>query len=79
MRIKTLISIIGASRGIGAQYCRSLIARENVQIIASCRNPETSQELSELKRSHPDNLLILPVDVTKEDDIARAATEVDEK
>ncbi|GFR69526.1 C-factor-like [Elysia marginata] len=67
----------GASRGIGAQYCRSLIARENFQVIASCRKPEASQELMELKKSYPDKLLILPLDVTKEDTIANAALQVD--
>ncbi|RUS83407.1 hypothetical protein EGW08_008828 [Elysia chlorotica] len=75
----TVCLIQGASRGIGAQYCRSLIARENVQVIASCRRPEASEELLELKKRHPNNLLILPLDVTKEDTIACAASHVEKQ
>ncbi|KAK3729103.1 hypothetical protein RRG08_005475 [Elysia crispata] len=77
---KTTVCLIqGASRGIGAQYCRTLIGRENVQVIASCRKPNASQELLELKKGHPDNLLILPLDVTEEETIASAASQVEKQ
>lgn len=69
----------GASRGIGAQYCRSLVKRQNVQVIASCRKPEASKELLNLKKNYPDTFSILPLDVTQEDTIANAAAQVDKQ
>ncbi|GFO23862.1 C-factor-like [Plakobranchus ocellatus] len=76
----TAICLIqGASRGIGAQYCRSLLARKNVQVIATCRKPEDAQELLHLKHHYPKNLHVLQLDVTKEETIAKGASEVEKQ
>jgi len=62
------VLIQGSSRGIGLQFCRSLLARQ-VNVIATCRQPNQAEELQQLKSQQPDRLHILRVDVTDETDI----------
>lgn len=60
--------IQGASRGIGLQFCKTLLQRKTT-VIATCRNPNSAQDLVQLKDSNPANLHICKLDVTKEEEI----------
>lgn len=67
----------GASRGIGLQFCRQLLARETTGfVIATCRNPVTAPDLQELKSKYPTRLAIYPIDVEKEDQIYEVKKEI---
>lgn len=60
----------GASRGIGLQFCKTLLQRNPATtVIATCRNPKSSPGLGQLKDSNPANLHVCKLDVTKEEEI----------
>lgn len=62
--------IQGASRGIGLQFCKTLLQRNPATtVIATCRNPNSAQDLGQLKDSNPANLHICKLDITKEEEI----------
>lgn len=64
--------IQGCSRGLGLQFCKSLLARQpGLNVIATCRSPETATELQAIKAdsSCSDRLHLIKLDVKKESDI----------
>lgn len=62
--------IQGASRGIGLQFSKHLLAKNNAStIIATCRNPSSAKELQELQSKYPSRLAIYPIDIHKESEI----------
>ncbi|XP_045188777.1 C-factor-like [Mercenaria mercenaria] len=74
--VSTAALIQGASRGLGLQFCKTLLSRQPaLSIIATCRTPGQAQELQDLK-SEPllaGRLHILGVDVKNEAQIQEAA------
>ena len=67
----------GASRGIGLELVRQLVAaRPTGRVIASCRHPSDATELRQLVSMHPERLSVVEMDVTDEQAIARAADQV---
>ena len=54
--------ITGASRGIGYELCKQLVARGDV-VIAAARTPEKAANLKELEGSHSGKLHLLKLDV----------------
>jgi len=63
--------IIGASRGIGLEFVRQLLARGD-QVIAAVRDPYKANDLYQLSSgmmSRPGALVIYQCDVTREDSI----------
>jgi len=82
--------IQGSSRGIGRSFVRHLLARSNLQVVAtSSRPPSESKELILSKSSNPDEhtfdqrrtdrLHTLKVNALDEDDIEQAAREVEKR
>ncbi|KAL9959563.1 hypothetical protein ACROYT_G032894 [Oculina patagonica] len=69
--------IQGASRGIGLQMCRYLLAKQT-SVIATCRDPARAQELSLLKCEHGDRLTIHRLDVKDEKQMEEVASHVGE-
>jgi len=65
----------GASRGLGAEFCRQLLARdESTYVVACSRSPETSPELNLLQATYgAERLVTLPLDLAKEATIETAA------
>ncbi|XP_021722972.1 uncharacterized protein LOC110690444 [Chenopodium quinoa] len=69
----------GASRGIGLEFVKQLLGRDQKgHVLATCRNPDQSTGLQDLKNQYSDRLKLLKVDVTDEDTIEAAATSVSE-
>ncbi|ESO85045.1 hypothetical protein LOTGIDRAFT_131045 [Lottia gigantea] len=69
--------IQGASRGIGLQFCKTLLTGpKNNVVIATCRNPSSAQNLQILKDEHPKSLHIFPIDVTNESQIQQTASDI---
>eukprot|EP00271_Cylindrocystis_brebissonii_P011627 TRINITY_DN29509_c0_g1_i1.p1 TRINITY_DN29509_c0_g1~~TRINITY_DN29509_c0_g1_i1.p1 ORF type:complete len:340 (-),score=32.96 TRINITY_DN29509_c0_g1_i1:292-1311(-) len=67
----------GASRGIGLEFVRQLLARHpGEQVVATCRRPEQAEELSAMQRESGGRLTVLPLDVMDEDTIRAAAEAV---
>lgn len=68
--------IQGASRGLGLELVRALLANgRHARVFATCRDPEHANDLHSIQASDP-RLEILPLDVTNEDSIAQAASRV---
>jgi len=66
----------GASRGIGLEFVRQLLAEPAVgQVFAGCRFPDQAGDLAALAATEP-RLRVVPLDVTDEAGIARAARAV---
>ena len=69
----------GASRGIGLQYCKTLLQRNTVStVIATCRNPDSSSGLNHLKNNNSSKLHVCKLDVTNEDEISNVYKYVSE-
>lgn len=60
--------ITGCSAGLGKSLARAVLKRGD-QAAVTARNPETLREFAE---AYPETALILPLDVTDSDAIARA-------
>ena len=71
------IFISGASRGIGLELCRQNLKRGHF-IIAACRNPDEATQLSSLRKTY-ENLLILPLDVDNEESVHQCFEQLHEK
>ncbi|XP_031566610.1 uncharacterized oxidoreductase C24B10.20-like [Actinia tenebrosa] len=67
----------GASRGIGLQFCRQLLARNSTGlVIATCRDPSSASELQDLGNKYPTRLGIYALDVKNEDQISEVKKEI---
>ena len=67
----------GASRGIGLELVRQLLATQREsRVFASCRSLSTAPELLQLRDRHPGRLVVLAIDVAEEETIAKGATQV---
>jgi len=60
------ILITGSSRGLGLEFVKQFLEKNN-RVIASSRNPHKYQDLKELKDRYEDNLIITELDVSKEE------------
>ena len=70
------VLVQGASRGIGREFVRQLLACDNVaELYATCRDPASAHDLGELAESDA-RLRPLALDVTDEASIAHAAATV---
>lgn len=77
---KVAVSMVqGASRGIGLEFVKQLLERDQKgHVLATCRNPDRSTGLHDLKSKFTDRLGIIKLDVTVESTIEAAADFVQE-
>ena len=66
------ILITGANRGIGLATVREYLKQSDVHIFATCRNPDSAEELQSLAKQHPQSLTIVPLEVTDPSSIEAA-------
>ncbi len=69
------ILITGSSRGLGLEFTRKFLEKGNI-VIASSRNPHKYQDLIELRSKYEDNLIIIELDVSKEESRNAAFNEI---
>ena len=80
MPAATTSFIQGASRGLGLELVRQLLAvNDGASVFASCRNPENAAELQSLKSQSSGRLRILKLDVSDEKTILEAAKQLEEQ
>ena len=66
--------IQGASRGLGLQFCASLLkSSPALRVLASCRKPNEAEGLTQLKAMYNDRLHVLQMDMLDDKSIASAA------
>jgi NAD(P)-dependent dehydrogenase (short-subunit alcohol dehydrogenase family) len=65
------VLVTGASRGLGFEFTRQYLQR-GAKVFAGYRRLETAGKLQELKKSNPDKLVLVPLDVSDEDSILQA-------
>ena len=68
---ETVYFVTGASRGIGLEFIKQLVKRENSVVYAGVRNPASME--NHFPSPRPDNLHIVQCDVTSDDSISAAA------
>lgn len=70
MSSPTSYLITGASRGLGLEYSRQLLASSpKIKIVATARNPATATELKMLQDANEGRLYILELDVTSSESL----------
>ncbi len=69
------ILITGSNRGIGLELCKQY-AKDNWQVHACCRNPQTANELNSLAENHH-NITIHQLDVADTQQIKKLATQLE--
>ena len=80
MPAATTSFIQGASRGLGLEFVRQLLAvNDGTSVFASCRNPENAAELQSLRSESSGRLRIVKLDVSDERTILEAAKEFEEQ
>jgi len=80
MPAATTSFVQGASRGLGLEFVRQLLAvNDGASVFASCRNPENAAELQSLKSQSSGRLRILKLDVSDEKTILEAAKQLEEQ
>ena len=72
------VLITGSNRGIGLEYVRQLLARGDT-VFAACRNPDLADDLKELQADYGDKLTLVQMDVSDENSIATAHTQVSQQ
>lgn len=67
--------ITGASRGLGLEYTRQLLASSpEIKVVATARNPGTATELQKYKQANQERLYILEMDVTSDESVKASQT-----
>jgi NAD(P)-dependent dehydrogenase (short-subunit alcohol dehydrogenase family) len=70
------IMITGSNRGIGLALVKQYLSQSNVHIFATCRNPDSANDLQALKAANPTSLTILALDINDSDAIQQAVDSV---
>lgn len=73
------IMITGCNRGIGFALVYEYLARNDVHVFATCRNPDSATALQALKAKNPDSLTIVTLDIDDTESIDRAFGQISEK
>lgn len=68
--------VTGANRGLGLEFVRQLLAR-NDRVVAACRHTARASELNRLSGQFPGHLKVLPLDVAEPRSIAELVREVE--
>lgn len=74
MNIDRVWLVTGASSGFGYAISAAVAARGG-KVVATARTPERSQALQELAAAYPDRVLVVPLDVTDEEQARRAVAQ----
>ncbi|KAI9061970.1 NAD-P-binding protein [Trametes sanguinea] len=69
--------VTGASRGIGLELVRQLVASSENLVVAACRNPDKATELKGLKAGAKGALHIIQLDVSDFDSIRASAKQLE--
>lgn len=75
---KRIILITGANRGLGLGFVKHYLG-STAEIFAATRDPNTCRELQSLHQASPDSLHLLNLDVTQEESIREAASQIQKK
>lgn len=72
--------VAAASRGLGLEFTRQLLYKHpESSVVATCRTPDSAQNLKALKEEHPSRLTILQLDVTNESTVQDAAKRISDE
>ncbi|MCY4540655.1 MAG: SDR family oxidoreductase [Chloroflexi bacterium] len=70
------ILITGSNRGIGLELVRQYLGDGDVDLFATCRNPEQAQQLQELAHVYDGLIRVVQLEINDEDSIAAAVQAV---
>eukprot|EP00250_Pteridium_aquilinum_P002255 c12452_g1_i2 orf=549-1724(-) len=77
---KPVTMVAGASRGLGLEFTRQILAKYSEgPVIATCRNPDSAENLLALKDQYPSRLTVMKLDVTDEMTVKVVAREIYDK
>lgn len=64
MSVKERVLVTGANRGIGLGIVQQYLKQNDSQIFATCRNPDTADDLIKLSEANPDRVTIVQLDLS---------------
>lgn len=67
VQVPKSVLITGANRGIGLEMVRQLLKLGSSKVIATARDPSKADALQQLVQQHPNQLFVLPLEVTNFD------------
>lgn len=70
------VLVTGSNRGVGLEFIKQLSGKTQ-HLFAACRDPENAVELKKLVETNS-NIVVLELDVTKEDEITSAVNNITE-
>ncbi|KAK4002765.1 hypothetical protein OUZ56_004567 [Daphnia magna] len=75
-----VVIVQGASRGLGLQFCKVLASRADVaKVIATSRRAENEATLHSMQSQFPNKMVLINVDVTKENNIKQVVPKIMEE
>lgn len=72
------ILITGANRGVGLALTQQYVESGNIHVFATCRNPDSADQLNKLKQAQPNNVTIVPLDINDSKSIAASVQTVEQ-
>lgn len=69
MARQTHILITGANRGIGLELVKQYLSKGGWVVHAACRTPEKAEQLLELQKQNPEQLVVQQLDVSSKESI----------
>lgn len=72
------ILITGSNRGIGLELVREYLKQDDTQVFATCRSPESADDLNQLAAQHPQRIIVVSLDVSDRQSIQASVQAVRE-
>lgn len=69
MTVQSHILITGANRGIGLELVKQYLSKGGWVVHAACRTPDKADDLRELQKQHPEQLILCQLDVSSKESI----------
>lgn len=72
------VLITGSNRGLGLEWTRQLV-EDGWRVYATCRRPESAEELNRLQVNYADNLSVHRLDVTRPEEMSALVRDLGER
>ena len=73
------VVITGSNRGIGLEFVKQFLQRENYIVVACCRKPDKADALIKLQNDYKNRLSMEKLEITNDSDIEAVAKSLENK
>jgi len=75
----TRVVITGANRGIGLEFVKQLLKRDNYDIVCCCRSPDKAEDLKKLQEANKERICVEKLEMTNDTDTENLAKALKDK